>query len=1835
MRSNPIPVIAALLLLPFTLAAQDDARYNLLLKSGTITPSPNISAEKINEFDRKALKVAGRAFLVLQFEKIPTEQEKQELKLQGIELLDYIPHNAYTAIVSVLPDATVLTTYKIRAFLELSPQQKMQPELAAGNFPARAEKVYGTVDVRVSFPRSFSFDEIIKELQNRGFDIGNTKYKYYHIISLRVAKQRLQELASLPFIDYVEAAPGADIPLSQFWTQWGRDGQRASLLNAPLSQGGKNLKGSGVAIGIGDDSDPQQHVDFSGRLISRAAAVYDFHGTHVTGIAGGAGIRNELRTGFAPKSTLISQSFANIISNAPAYVTDYGMVITNNSYGNVINECATFGVYDLYSRVLDQQAYDLPNMQNVFAAGNSGYFSCPPMPDSFRTVLGGYQSAKNVLSVGNARPTGTIYQQSSRGPVRDGRIKPEIVGIGAFIESTAPPPFDYYWENTGTSMASPAIAGGMALLYENYRALHPPGLNPKNGLMKALVCNSGDDWGNPGPDYTHGFGVANFWRANEMLENNHYATGSIAPLDPPQTVTVSVPSGLAQLKVMLYWNDPPAAAVAGLTLVNDLDLEVVTPAAAVILPTITDTAFTQIKNNAHTGADHVNNIEQVLISNPATGNYTIRVKATNITVNPSQEYFIVYDFVPVETKLTTPVGGEAYLHGENMIIQWDSYGDPANTFTLEFSSNNGANWSTLKNNIAANKRHYFYSNPDPNEWFIVPNNVSTDQALMRITRNGTALTHTTLPFVIHDTLVATLSPVQCEGYISIDWAAIPNATGYEVMMLRGGEMVSVATVSAATLTYTIGGLSRDSTYWVSVRPFIAPGGSPGRRAIAVSRRPNTGTCAGSVSDNDIKLDSIYAPLRSGRQMTSTALTSTETVSVLIRNLDDNPTPGNITVGYILNNAPPVTETLVAPAIPGGGTLLHSFAGSINLSATGTYELKTFVVQAGDPVPQNDTLTKTFKQLDNPPITSITYPANLFKDDFDAAPEQSWNTRQTGLTGLDRYDFVNSSDLGRIRTFINTGIAYSGNRAITLDATVYNGGGTTDSLTGTYNLATFNAATDDIRLDFRYKNHGQLSHAANNVWIRGDDTKSWLQAYDLYANQNGVDGSFKKSSSIELSDLLSAGTQNFSSSFQVRWGQWGQIQAVDNDGGAGYSFDDVRIYKVTDDIQMVSIDTPVVNSCGLSAVTPIRISVRNSSNTAIPAVPGVPVRFRINGGAWTTENIPGIGANATVVYTFTSTANLSAPGNYLVETQVLYPTDTYADNDTLSTSVTNTPVITVTNSSPYLQDFESGSGYWYSGGRNNTWEYGTPASYKITRAASGSKAWKTRIAGDYNDMESSYLYSPCFDISTMTSPALSFSLALDMEDCGGFLCDGVYMEYSNDGKTWARLGANGQGTNWYNKAYTGNNLWSVKNYTRWHVATIPLSVIPIPVNQLTSLRFRFVVVSDMSVNRDGAGIDDFHIYSNPNGIYSVTGTSPVVNQPVVNGSGWIHFIEGGTNKLIASVNPNGTDLGSTDVQSYIWTGAVRVNSDQYYHNRNITIKPTTVNLPDSATVRFYFKDNETEALINATGCAYCTKPAMAYQLGVSKYSDADDSKENGTLADNTPGNYIFINSSKTRIVPFDSGYYAEFKVKNFSEFWLNGGGINGNTPLPLRLLSFTAKKQSDNNVLAEWVTADEYNVHHFEVELARGNTDYQFNSFGTIGQLPGLGNAGGEQRYSFTDRENNKTGVRYYRLKAVDNDGRITYSPIRPVLFSQDSPGQVYPNPSAGMFNYVFQADAGETVTVKIHDASGRTVAEYKQKATGFVQKINIDLRDARFAKGLYLAETAAGERREMFRLVKQ
>src|SRR5690606_26858559 len=161
--------------------------------------------------------------------------------------------------------------------------------------------------------------------------------------------------------------------------------------------------------------------------------------------------------------------------------------------------------------------------------------------------------------------------------------------------------------------------------------------------------------------------------------------------------------------------------------------------------------------------------------------------------------------------------------------------------------------------------------------------------------------------------------------------------------------------------------------------------------------------------------------------------------------------------------------------------------------------------------------------------------------------------------------------------------------------------------------------------------------------RGNDNPAtpWIEVYDLSANQTAA-GVFKRSSSLEIADLLQANGQDFTTSFQVKWGQEGVVMASDNTRGNGYTFDDIQLYKAIDDIQLLSIDEPVSIDCNLGNAAIVTVSISNSANHAIS---NIPIKLKLNNEAVITENIPVLMANERIVYHFTSAIDLSSFGNH--------------------------------------------------------------------------------------------------------------------------------------------------------------------------------------------------------------------------------------------------------------------------------------------------------------------------------------------------------------------------------------------------------------------------------------------------------------------------------------------------------------------------------------------------------------------------------------------------------------
>jgi len=199
-----------------------------------------------------------------------------------------------------------------------------------------------------------------------------------------------------------------------------------------------------------------------------------------------------------------------------------------------------------------------------------------------------------------------------------------------------------------------------------------------------------------------------------------------------------------------------------------------------------------------------------------------------------------------------------------------------------------------------------------------------------------------------------------------------------------------------------------------------------------------------------------------------------------------------------------------------------------------------------------------------------------------------------------------------------------------------------------------------------------------------------------------------------------------------------------------------------------------------------------------------------------------------------------------------------------------------NTFPNTEDFENAPS-WVSGGVNSDWAWGTPAKSVITGAGGGNNCW---IIGGlsnpgYNGSQQSFIESPCYDLSTLSYPVVSFKIFWEME----FKYDGAGLQYStNSGASWISVGSyTDQPTcmtqNWYNygninyltsnskQGWSGNSKSTAgscqggSGSLAWVNAKHCLSNL----GGQSNVKFRFVFGSGTTCNTfDGFAIDDFTI-----------------------------------------------------------------------------------------------------------------------------------------------------------------------------------------------------------------------------------------------------------------------------------------------------------------------------------------------------------------------------------------
>ncbi len=684
---------ALLLLAAVAFAAQPEKSIRLRNERITTTPA---SAAVAPAKSANTANLSG--LFLIQFDAAPTSDQRQQLADLGVELLSYVPDDAFIADANQVPPGKLRALPFIRWVGPFKAEHKIHGKLTS----QAAKKTATAPDLEVSVlfsPRAKSND---RAAAHRHFSrvTGESSLRQGTILRGSIAANQLQQLAESPAVLWIEPAPHFKLN-DEIATKIvaGDDGTNATF--ATVHQLG--FTGAGVTVSVADsglDSGDTNamHPDLAGRVTAlfhygdpADAADEHSHGTHCAGIvAGNASIGEVDDNGFlyglgvAPGASIIAQrifdgaggytytnaSFEKLTRDAKLAGAD----IASNSWGD-----NSQGRYDLSAMEFDSLVRDA--VSDAFAAGDQPYiieFSAGNAGPGGQTI-GSPAVAKNVIATGaaqNNRPDLLVYGDgpdamadfSSRGPCEDGRIKPDVTAPGTWIASLRSvfaddnnawgEISDNYMYQGGTSQAGPHVSGAAAVFVQYWRQSHT-NATPSPALVKAALINSAtdmdetaigttmfDEFGdpidvsfpqdaNPVPNMDEGWGRVDLPNLIGSTKNYEFVDQSVLLTTSQQfEQRILIGSASEPLKITLTYTDVPGSPITVPALVNDLDLEVLAPDGHIYH----GNQFNAGESIADViPFDTINNVEAVHLVAPVAGEYIVRIRARNIVMDARRD----------------------------------------------------------------------------------------------------------------------------------------------------------------------------------------------------------------------------------------------------------------------------------------------------------------------------------------------------------------------------------------------------------------------------------------------------------------------------------------------------------------------------------------------------------------------------------------------------------------------------------------------------------------------------------------------------------------------------------------------------------------------------------------------------------------------------------------------------------------------------------------------------------------------------------------------------------------------------------------------------------------------------------------------------------------------------------------------------------------------------------------------------------------------------------------------------------------------------------------------
>lgn len=166
-------------------------------------------------------------------------------------------------------------------------------------------------------------------------------------------------------------------------------------------------------------------------------------------------------------------------------------------------------------------------------------------------------------------------------------------------------------------------------------------------------------------------------------------------------------------------------------------------------------------------------------------------------------------------------------------------------------------------------------------------------------------------------------------------------------------------------------------------------------------------------------------------------------------------------------------------------------------------------------------------------------------------------------------------------------------------------------------------------------------------------------------------------------------------------------------------------------------------------------------------------------------------------------------------------------------------------------------------------------------------------------------------------------------------------------------------------------------------------------------------------------------------------------------------------------------------------------------------------------------------------------------------------------------------------------------------------------LPSQLSRFEATRK-DNKALITWTTAQELNSKSFVIERSADGRNFQ-----SIATVDAAGQSAFARNYQYTDAQP-AAGVNYYRLKMVDNDGKLAYSRIVTLYFGKDFFYSVAPNPARNLVWIQLENNPGP-LQLQLTDLNGRLL---KQVNVGAAESQTVKLPVHDLSKGVYVLKVS-------------